>query len=67
MRGVFKVAKVAISRASYGFDNEYSYSVPEHLRKDVDVGIRVVVPFGKGNKKASRLLNNEPKLCLEKR
>ena len=56
MRGVFKVAKVAISRASYGFDNEYSYSVPEHLRKDVDVGIRVVVPFGKGNKKSIGLV-----------
>ena len=56
MRGVFKVAKVAISRAAYGFDNEYSYSVPEHLRKDVDVGIRVVVPFGKGNKKTIGLV-----------
>ena len=51
MRGAFKVAKVAVSRAAYGFDNEYSYSIPEHLAKDVTVGVRVVVPFGKGNKK----------------
>lgn len=51
MRSAFKVAKVAVSRAAYGFDNEYSYSIPEHLSKDVTVGVRVVVPFGKGNKK----------------
>ena len=31
MRGVFIVAKVAISRASYSFDALYSYSVPEEL------------------------------------
>ncbi len=51
MRGVFKVAKIAVSCASYGFDCEYSYSVPEHLRAKVSVGLRVVVPFGRGNKK----------------
>lgn len=51
MRGVFKVAKIAVSRAAYGFDNEYSYTVPDELSRLVDVGVRVVVPFGKGNKK----------------
>ena len=56
MRGVFKVAKVAVSRAAYGFDNEYSYTVPENLVNDVTVGIRVLVPFGKGNKKSIGLV-----------
>ena len=51
MRGVFTVAKVAVSCASYGFDNEYSYSVPEQFAKSLCVGMRVVVPFGRGNKK----------------
>lgn len=52
MRGVFTVAKVAISRASYSFDALYSYSVPEELAAKLTSGMRVLVPFGKGNKKA---------------
>ncbi len=52
MRGVFTVAKVAISRASYSFDALYSYSVPEELAANLTIGMRVLVPFGKGNKKA---------------
>ncbi|WP_295208750.1 primosomal protein N' [Ruminococcus sp.] len=52
LRGVFTVAKVAISRASYSFDALYSYSVPEELAANLTIGMRVLVPFGKGNKKA---------------
>ncbi len=51
MRGVFTVAKIAVSCAYYGFDSEYSYSVPENLTPYINDGVRVVVPFGKGNKK----------------
>ena len=56
MRGEFLVAKVAISRASYSFDREYSYSVPEVFADKVKPGIRVIVPFGKGNKKSIGLV-----------
>ena len=52
VRGVFIVAKVAISRASYSFDALYSYSVPEELAQKVKSGVRVLVPFGRGNRKA---------------
>lgn len=52
MRGEFKVAKIAISRAAYSFDAEYSYSVPEDLQDKVYAGVRVLVPFGRGNKKS---------------
>ena len=52
MRGEFLVAKVAISRASYSFDMEYSYSVPENMMSSAKVGVRVIVPFGKGNKRS---------------
>lgn len=52
MRGEFTVAKVAISRAAYSYDSEYSYSVPENLSDKVKCGIRVIVPFGRGNKKS---------------
>ena len=56
MRGEFLVAKVAISRASYSFDREYSYSVPDVFADKVKPGIRVIVPFGKGNKKSIGLV-----------
>ncbi len=52
MRGEFVVAKIAISRAAYSFDVEYSYSVPASLRDAAKVGVRVIVPFGKGNKRS---------------
>ena len=52
MRGVFLIAKVAISRAAYSFDSEYSYMVPHEFKQDIKSGVRVLVPFGKGNRKA---------------
>ncbi|MGN0595080.1 MAG: primosomal protein N', partial [Hominimerdicola sp.] len=52
MRGEFMVAKVAISKAAFSFDEEYSYSVPEELQESIQCGMRVLVPFGKGNKKS---------------
>ena len=48
---VVTVAKVAVSDALYGFDKQYSYLVPEELGDKVVPGIRVLVPFGKGNRK----------------
>lgn len=52
MRGEFMVAKVAISRAAFSFDEEYSYSVPQDMQSSLKCGMRVLVPFGKGNKKS---------------
>lgn len=45
------VARVAVSGTLYGFDKQYSYLVPQRLENKVLPGIRVLVPFGKGNKK----------------
>lgn len=45
------VAGVVVSNAGYGFDNEYSYLVPEEFRKTVKPGVRVLVPFGKANRR----------------
>ena len=47
----FLVAKVAMSNASYSYDIEYSYAVPENMTHKIDSGTRVLVPFGKGNRK----------------
>ena len=41
------VARVAVQNAAYHFDELYSYAVPEG--KNVQVGCRVMVPFGKGD------------------
>ena len=51
MRGVFTVAKVAVSAASYSFDKLYSYHVPREMEDLVCIGARVLVPFGRGNRK----------------
>lgn len=44
------VAKVAVSGAHYSYDNEYSYMIPVQFIDKVVPGIRVVVPFGNGNR-----------------
>lgn len=46
------IAKVAVEKAGYHFDKLYSYLVPEKSRDKAVVGARVLVPFGKGNKKS---------------
>lgn len=44
-------AEVAVENTLYAFDMLYSYEVPETLSERVSAGVRVVVPFGRGNKK----------------
>ena len=47
----FMVSKVALSNASYSYDSQYSYSIPNELKSIIKVGCRVLVPFGRGNRK----------------
>ncbi len=49
-------AKVAISEAAYGYDTEYTYKFPEILAPVLKPGMRVLVPFGKGNSKRIGLI-----------
>ena len=42
------IAKIAVSAANFAIDKPYSYFVPENLT--VQPGIRVIVPFGRGNR-----------------
>ena len=44
-------AQVAVENTLYAFDMLYSYEIPQSLSDKVAVGKRVVVPFGRGNKK----------------
>lgn len=51
MLGNFMVAKVALSSTSYNYDIEYSYSISKELEDKIKAGMRVLVPFGRGNRK----------------
>lgn len=43
---MYQIAKVAVEHASYSYDKLYDYLVPEG--KTIEAGMRVVVPFGRG-------------------
>ncbi len=45
-----KIAVVVISNTTREYDREYHYLVPEALSDNLLPGMRVIVPFGKGNK-----------------
>lgn len=45
------VAKIAVAAATYWIDKPYDYLVPEEMRDRIDVGMRVYVPFARGNRK----------------
>ena len=43
------IAKIAVSAANFAIDKPYSYRVPEEM--EILPGMRVQIPFGKGNKR----------------
>ena len=43
-----QIAKVAVAAATYAIDKPYDYLVPQGA--DMAVGMRVLVPFGRGNR-----------------
>ena len=43
------VADIIIEQTAFSFDKPYGYAVPSELKNTVLPGVRVVVPFGKGN------------------
>ena len=43
-------ARIAVSAAAFAIDRPYDYLVPEELQSVIQPGIRVFVPFGKGNR-----------------
>ncbi|MEW9077701.1 primosomal protein N' [Terrisporobacter glycolicus] len=45
-----KYAKVIVKNNSIYTDNLFTYKIPEFLLEDIQVGHRVLVPFGRGNK-----------------
>ena len=45
------IAKVAVENTTYSFDSLFDYLVPEEFVKSITQGMRVKVPFGRGNQK----------------
>ena len=49
-------AKVAVAAAAYWLDRPYDYLIPESLVSNVVPGVRVVVPFGRGNRRTEGIV-----------
>ncbi|MGE4485056.1 MAG: primosomal protein N' [Oscillospiraceae bacterium] len=61
-----KFAQVAVSAAVYSIDRPYDYLIPEKLRREVLVGSRVVIPFGKGNRRCEGIVLSLLEKCAYK-
>ena len=51
-----KLAKIALSAATFAMDRPYSYAVPPELEARLEPGMRVLVPFGTGNRPSEGLV-----------
>ena len=47
-----KYAKIAVSDVTFWVDRPYDYAVPQSLAETLEPGMRVIVPFSRGNRKA---------------
>lgn len=52
----YTVAKVAVSAATFFIDKPYDYLIPEELSARVLPGVRVCVPFARGNRRTEGIV-----------
>ena len=50
------VARVALEAATYAIDKPYDYRIPPDLAEHILPGMRVIVPFGPGNRRSEGLV-----------
>ncbi len=50
------VAKVVVSSANFAIDRPYDYRIPELLREKALAGVRVIVPFSRGNRRTEGII-----------
>ncbi|MBR3691759.1 MAG: primosomal protein N' [Clostridia bacterium] len=50
------IAKVCVSAAKYEFDRPYDYFIPTGMRDILQPGMRVMIPFGTGNRKVEGMV-----------
>ena len=51
-----KIAKIAVSAATYWIDKPYDYLIPGEYADRVCPGMRAFVPFGKGNRRCEGIV-----------
>jgi len=51
VKGEKMIAEVIIGISHESLDKIFHYIIPETMENEIEIGIRVLVPFGKGNKK----------------
>jgi primosomal protein N' (replication factor Y) len=51
-----EIAKVAVEAAPYSIDRPYDYLIPEPLLDSARIGVRVTVPFGRGNRSSEGII-----------
>lgn len=51
-----KYARIAVSAAKYWIDKPYDYIIPEEMLDKALPGVRVYVPFGKGNRRSEGII-----------
>ena len=51
-----KYAKIAVAAAKYWIDRPYDYLIPEEYTASAQVGVRVYVPFGRGNRRSEGII-----------
>ncbi len=49
-------AKIAVAAATYWVDKSFDYRIPDALAEEVVPGVRVVVPFGRGNQRTEGIV-----------
>ncbi len=63
-------AEICVSNISFFADKEFSYEIPPEYEKLVDVGTKVIIPFGKGNRKregvVTHIYNDEYTMPLKR-
>jgi len=50
------IAKIAVAAATFAIDKPYSYRIPDDLEEHIKPGVRVLVPFGRGNKRSEGIV-----------
>ncbi len=51
-----EIAKVAVSAATFSIDRPYDYLIPQTMLEQAKPGVRVTVPFGRGNRNCEGVL-----------
>ena len=51
-----RIAKIAVSAANYSLDKPYDYLIPASMADSVGPGMRVTVPFSRGNRRSEGIV-----------